>query len=445
MSTQSILRDLGDGLILRRSSPADAQALGDFNISIHSNMDEGILEEGVGVWAKDLVTKPHPTFQPDDFTIVEDTQTGKIVSSLNLISQTWAYEDIQFKVGRPELVGTHPDYRNRGLVRAQFDVIHGWSRQRGEMVQAITGIPYYYRLFGYEMALNLGGGQTGYLGNVPRLKKDETESYRLRPAVQEDVDFMTELYASGSRRYPIRCVWSRQLMAYELFGKSKENINRGELRIIQTPQGERVGFISHPPKRWGGAMSVTIYELKPGISWAAVSPSVVRYLETVGKETPPFHGEEPFGAFSFSLGEAHPVYTVLKSRLRHTYPPYAWYIRVPDLPGFIQHIAPVLEKRLAESVISGHSGEHRITFYRDGLRLKFDQGKLVTVETYKPHPVGGEGDAGFPGLTFLQMVFGYRTLEELRHAFADCWANESMQIVLPILFPKQASDIWAIS
>ena len=61
---------------------------------------------------------------------------------MNLISQTWAYEGIPFEVGRPELVGTLPEYRNRGLVRAQFEEVHRWSAARGELVQGITGIPY---------------------------------------------------------------------------------------------------------------------------------------------------------------------------------------------------------------------------------------------------------------------------------------------------------------
>ena len=76
---------------------------------------------------------------------------------MNLISQTWTYDGIPFGVGRPELVGTQPEYRKRGLVRAQFEVIHAFSAERGEMVQAITGIPFYYRQFGYEMAMGLGG------------------------------------------------------------------------------------------------------------------------------------------------------------------------------------------------------------------------------------------------------------------------------------------------
>ncbi len=54
--------------------------------------------------------------------------------------------------------------------------------------------------------------------------------------------------------------------------------------------------------------------------------------------------------------------------------------------------------------------------------------------------------AAFPDLTFLQLVFGYRTLEELRYAFADCWCDtDEARLVLEAIFPKQDSDVWAIA
>src|SRR3989337_669140 len=67
---------------------------------------------------------PPPTLSPDDFTIVEETASGRIISSMNLIPQTWTYEGIEFGVGRPELVGTLPEFRNLGLVRMQFEEVH---------------------------------------------------------------------------------------------------------------------------------------------------------------------------------------------------------------------------------------------------------------------------------------------------------------------------------
>src|SRR3990172_5714663 len=181
---QTILHDLGDGLILRRATPADAEALSAFNGRIHSDAGPEQPDLRVAAWTRDLLAGNHPTFDAADFTIVEDTRTGAIVSSLNLISQTWSYAGIEFGVGRPELVGTHPDYRRRGLVRAQFEVIHQWSAERGEMVQAITGIPWYYCQFGYEMGLELGGGRIGYTPNIPKLKDGESEPYRVRLATR---------------------------------------------------------------------------------------------------------------------------------------------------------------------------------------------------------------------------------------------------------------------
>jgi hypothetical protein len=118
---------------------------------------------------------------------------------------------------------------------------------------------------------------------------------------------------------------------------------------------------------------------------------------------------------------------------------------VPDLAGFLRHVAPVLGRRLAESLLVGHSGELKLSFYRHGLRLAFDGGKLVAVELWRPGP-DEEGDAAFPDLTFLQLLFGHRSLEELKHAFTDCWtASDEARSLLEALFPKQASNLWFLS
>ena len=442
---QTILRDLGEGLVLRRSTLADTEALVAFISFVHGRQDTGAPDDRAGVWVRDLMTRPHPTFETGDFTIVEDTRTGKIVSCLNLIPQTWTYGGIPFKVGRPELVGTQPEYRNRGLVRLQFEVIHQWCLERDYKVQAITGIPYYYRLFGYEMCLNLGGGRTGYLPQVPRLKEGESEPYLIRPATEADIPFISQLYNLSCQRSIVSCVWDEALWRCELTGKSADNVNRQEIRIITSPEGEPVGFLTHPPYRWGPVQGVTWYELKAGLSYAAVTPSVIRYLVATGEAASTEHDPEPFGGFSFGLGANHPVFKTLLNRLPRENWPYAWYIRLPDIPGFLRLIAPVLEKRLVDSPFAGHSGEIRLTFYRDGVRMVFEKGKLTTAEPYKPSPAG-HGNAAFPELTFLRLLFGYNSLDDLRPVFADVWTDSpEMWALLTCLFPKQPSTVWAVA
>jgi hypothetical protein len=193
----------------------------------------------------------------------------------------------------------------------------------------------------------------------------------------------------------------------------------------------------------GPKLAVVRYELKRGTSWLDVTPCVLRYVESVGEARAQRDGEE-FESFIFALGTEHPVYQVAPDRLPHVRRPYAWYVRIPDLPDFVRHVGPALERRLAESPLAGHSGEFKISFYRDGLRLAFEMGRLVSAAPWSPARAE-EGDAAFPGLTFLQVLLGYRSLDELQYAFPDCWVgSDAARALLNALFPKQASDVWGV-
>ena len=141
----------------------------------------------------------------------------------------------------------------------------------------------------------------------------------------------------------------------------------------------------------------------------------------------------------------HPSYQVTSGYLRVSHDPYAYYVRVADLAGFVKRIGPVLERRLAESVAVGHTGELKLSFYRDGLKMVFRKGRLAKVEAWAPgQPEGGES-AAFTGLTFLHLLFGNRSMEELRRSFTDCYgANDEATLLLNILFPKQASWVWNV-
>ena len=444
IKNKELIRDLGGGLILRRSSSADAEALADFCGRIHS--DEGFDQPDlhIAAWTRDLLTRPHPTFSANDFTVVEETSSGRIVSTLNLISQTWSYEGIKFGVGRPELVGSLPEFRNRGLVRLQFEEVHKWSKERGEMVQAITGIPFYYRQFGYEMAIDLDGRRYGHEAHIPKLKEGEEEQVHVRAAQETDLSFIAKTYDEIRKRNMIVCERTAELFRYERGSQDIEHAF-ALTRIIEDKTGEPVGYFKHLTHISNGSLRANFYELTAGASWLDVTPAVVRYLWNTGQEYAKRDGK-PCISFGFALGEAHPAYDVLGNRLPDVRGSYAWYVRVPDLTGFLTHIKPVLEKRLAESSATGYSGAIKISFYRTGLRLIIEHGHIKVIEPWKPNLYPDEGDIAFPNLTFLQMIFGHRTYEELHYAFPDCWCeSESARVVLNALFPKKTSNIYPIA
>jgi len=445
MSTQTkrIIKDLGDGLILRHGSPVDSEALAQFN---GEHLEEGGLASPAGqrlaAMTRDVFTRPHVSLTPNDFTIVEETSSGRIVSAMCLIQQTWTYEGIEFGMGRPEYVATHPDFRKRGLIRAQFDVIHQWCAERGLVVQGITGIPYFYRQFGYEFALNLGGRRVGFV--PPKLKDGQAEKFHLRPAEEKDILLMMSAYEYGRQRSMVSADWPPVHWHNNLYEMSQDNIQRLEFRIIEyADTNEPVGYLAYPAHLVMSGVYAYHFELMPGVSWVEVAPVVVRYLWSQGQEYAKVENK-PCESFGFYLGAQHPLYDALGDVLPIVRDPYGWYLRVPDLIGFLNHVEPVLEKRLAESIVCGHSGEYLIGMYPKGIKLVLERGRIASVESWMPNHAD-HGNAGFPALTFLQILFGYRSFEELKYAFPDCWwDNDQTQVVINALFPKKNSHVYGI-
>jgi hypothetical protein len=312
------------------------------------------------------------------------------------------------------------------------------------IVQVITGIPYFYRQFGYEMALDLAGRRFGCEPNVPKLKDGEKEKYSIRPALDADLSFIAETYACAIQRHAVACVRTPELFKYEMDGQSDGNMDRFIMHIIENEAGEAVGYLQHPNYLGKTGLTAYWYELKPGVSWLDVTPSVVRYLWKRGQEYGQ-RDERTVTTFGFMLGAEHPAYKVLGSNLPTVINPYAYQMRVPDLVNFLNLIKPALEKRLSESIASGHSREIKVGFYRDGLRIVIEKGKLTAIEKWMPSPKD-EGDIAFPDRTFLQMLFGYRSYEELHTSFADCWCDhEDVRVLMDILFPKKLSDVFPVA
>lgn len=434
-------RDLGDGLLLRWATPDDAEEVARFNLGIHSdNPDEP--EQFLYHWTHDLMRGDHPTTKAGDFTVVVDSNGGgRIVSSLNLISQTWAYDEIPFPVGRPELVGTLPQYRRRGLVREQMAVIHALSASRGEIVNAITGIPWYYRQYGYEMGLNLGGSRQLFWARPGNDEKVEEETYRLRPATADDIPLLHELYRAHLGQSLITRLRDDAQWRYEMFGSHGESIWTLKPQMILTPEDRVVAYANF--SQYGTTFGFSEMGVLSGYSWRAVARFLVRHLkreaDTLNQTRP---AEKQIANISFNLGEAHPVYEALGKDLERPNLPYAWYVRVPDLPRFLRHIAPALERRLAGSVMAGHTGVVKINLYHSRFTLVWENGRLKEVGEGYEYTRLEEGDAQFPELTFLQLLFGYRSREELSAAFADHYTrNNETAVVLDILFPRRPSHV----
>ncbi len=402
-------------------------------------------DEMAGIWAGEMLRGDHPTTTAGDGTVVVDSATNRIVSCCFLIPQTWTYAGLPFSVGRPEMIATDPDYRNRGLVRAQMEAIHAYSEAHGHRLQALTGIPYFYRQFGYEPALITSGERYGPVAGVPELAEGEEEPVRCRPAIEPDLPFITRMYEQAAARAMIAAVRDETIWRHELTGRDPNGDYWHELRVIETAAGEAVGFMAYVREMRGDTINCTIYELADGMRWEIATPPVLRYLRAAGEEIIARDGGR-LVSIGFDWTPSHPVMKVADSLLPGTGKSFSWYVRLADIAGFIRHIAPVLERRLAESVLSGYTGEIRLAFYPNGLRLGFEGGRLAAAENLADSPYRTVA-AAFPARTFLQLLLGSRSVEELGHAFPfESWVRtDTARLLLETLFPKQPSAIWPVA
>lgn len=419
--------NLGDGLALRLAGEEDAERLVEFHTRMH--------DESVGEWVRDLTCGRHPTVGVGDFVLVEDRSAGRIVSTVCLISQTWTYGGIPFPMGRSELVLTDPEYRRRGLVRRQFEVIHALSAARGELMLGITGIPWFYRQFGYEMAMSLGGGRTVLAFRFPGLEKGER--CLLRPAAAADRPFIRELHDQVSRRNLFAGQRSDREWAWIFAGCSRKSFPYSPWSVVED-DGRVIGFVNHCPGPSQGRFVVHQLELIREANRLHVMYRLLRHLRAYGESLAPEGGEKTVDELYLGLGGDHPLYEVLGSPAIEE-KPYAWYIRVPNLIAFLNRVRPALERNLKGTIAEGCSTEEWLSFYRSGLKIVIDRGQITAIQTWAP--VQGEHTARFPDLTFLQLLCGRRRLAELEAAFPDCTADHHTRVLLDCLFPPFSGQL----
>jgi hypothetical protein len=117
------------------------------------------------------------------------------------------------------------------------------------------------------------------------------------------------------------------------------------------------------------------------------------------------------------------------------------YVRVPDLARFITSLIPALDIRLKHSSRwRAHCGTVRVSNYSTaypGFEMRIDHGKITNVQPFIKRDQHQDDDlASFPNRTFLQVLFGRRSIEELNYILPDVTMNDQTLHLLNTLFPK---------
>ena len=105
----------------------------------------------------------------------------------------------------------------------------------------------------------------------------------------------------------------------------------------------------------------------------------------------------------------------------------------------------MLEERLAASPAVSWTGDLRIDLYTGGLRFRFDEGRVSSVEHWTPPPgdTAIVADASLTVEAFLHLVLGNRRVDDVERAIADCvLETDTGALLLDVLFPPMPMSTW---
>lgn len=442
MHDQTYQHALGDGFTLRWLQQNDEASL----VALYDTVFDD-TPPYVSQYVMEQLHGKSPIGIHDDVAVVAD-KDNRIVAATLLLRMPLDYAGVLVPAGRPEIVAAHPDVRNRGFIRNIFHLIHARSAFRGDLVQGITGIPYYYRQFGYEYALTLGGHYQMPFSSIPAASATAPDTITLRRATTDDVMALLMLYERDKRRLhngkPM-LVTSHVDATYMRYAiATNQSHDPWVPYVIESSDGTVIGSLFTNRVRFG-AIEVRSLTTEPHVPLYRIFDALCRQLVQVAATmTPNNDSTPPASEIQFWLGVDHPAYQLIARQPHQQHRPYGWYIRVDDIPTFVQHIVAPLEKRLSQSTMAGYTGTLNIDMYRSGLQLVFDKGK-ITAKPWKRDGAWqnmrtpGAAQAGYPPLVMLQQLFGLHSLSVLRDFYPDIYASHEAHQLLDTIFPKQSS------
>ncbi|NDJ77590.1 MAG: GNAT family N-acetyltransferase [Chloroflexi bacterium] len=411
-------RSLGNGLTLKSISTEDEiERVAAFNDHIHG--------EDLDAMTRGLVLH-HPHTRPEHWLFVEDDASRDVVSALCLIPWTWRCDGVELKAGEMGIVGTREDFRHRGLIRA-LDARFKELLNEGEYdLSQIQGIPYYYRLFGYEYALPLEGGWHLAPHQVPEGVSD-VPRYSFRQATIDDLPTLQAFYADMTGEIPIHAVRSPEVWRY-LLEHPLLTANKVEFWLVTNATGKVEGYTRVDQQGFGTGLIVA----EGYCPTHAAAVAMLQHLKALALER-----DKPY----IRLMDHDQNVLVQAARYYGARDDgrYAWQIMLPAPERLLHKLQPAFERRLAASPFQGLTRTVRLNLYRTAYDLRFEGGCLQTVDA-----VGfQEQDAAIslPPTQLVPLALGYRTHAELREAYPDvrCYGQDAY--LVDVLFPKLDAHI----
>mgnify|MGYP001156146765 FL=1 len=281
------------------------------------------------------------------------------------------------------------------------------------------GIPYFYRLFGYEYALE--DFRAGFLyPETHREKLAAIPDLEVRRTVESDAPLLAKMYAETAAQADIAMSMAESGWAWAARTRELHANNLEDWVAIEN--GQPIAYARLHLSR----NNLTAFRLTGELAGQ----------QALIKKALDWPGLEKLGIGTVRNSSLHFWVLELEPGRR---PSYGNYVRIIDPALAFRQLEPEFESRLAASTLAGLSREVELGFYRFGVALTFEEGKLVKVEARS----GNQSPAiGIPPDLLPKFLMGYRSIFEYRRVNPDfIVSKEEDWALLEILFPPLVNMI----
>jgi predicted N-acetyltransferase YhbS len=414
-------QDLGRGLVLRSATDADVDGIVALSARLHGANEGHCLPHLLRPEAPDVELPPEDlvlTTGPEDWTVVVDEHDGgQVVSICALFAHRLRIGNVVLPVGQVEYVATDEAHQRRGLVRRQIDELHRRSDGRGDLLTLITGIPHYYRRFGYGYALDWPRQHV-----LPH-QVDVVPGVDVRPSTRHDVPAVAALHEAAQARCGVAlqrshrswatllahgAEWNDQVLVAEQHGEVV-----GSIRLMQWPEAPAAALTEGAARSEAAGQAL----LAAGRAAAGADAQVLVWDR---------HGD-PFGLALHRIappaGRWHPT-----------------YVRVPDPIVLLDALRPVLSGRLVASAFAEEAGELVISLYTWSIRLAYANGDITEVAAAPGiEDPEDQGDVGVSPDELPALLLGRFGASGLARRVDDVLLGLHADL-MDVLFPRLAND-----
>lgn len=417
--------DIGDGLRLRLAANADdIQRVLRAHITAFGPEDRALFEHH-------LLRRP---FAEHNVTLlVEDKSSHDVVSSLDLIPETWTIEGAPVQVAELGVISTVPAYRHRGLVRRQFQVAELLARRMGCLWLAIQGIPYFYRQFGFDYLLPLGGGWRLPADLVPETPSLAGVHLDVRPAdLEGDMPCLQRMYSAAVDGLCVASDLNEAIWRYQE-AKPKTWADRQTTYIVESER-VAIGFVRlFADDLPGRAERVRITGAHAPDHQVALA--ILRFARKLALED----RKEPI--IEVHIPISTPLTRLIEELGGKPRGCYAWQIKTVDPVRVILAMAPAFARRLAASDRHSLDTNYVVNLYTHKWALRIRAGRLASVIAVREPP----SNLSCPASVFTMLLCGHRSLEELLDWYPDVRVkDEASRALGTVLFPRRSSWVWSL-